>query len=200
MQFSIQTAQAWWNTLELQWKTAFNEAVFGRGSSTEPPQDDELLTLLNDTDVLRLAGPTAYNPNVSVVLSNLSGVAELRKLRFLSVTNMSIRSVQELTQLTELRNLFLYDNQIESLEGIEQLTELEELYFQNNLVTELRPVQNLTKLRTLYASNNRFQKLDGLTETHADHLQRFHIQPNQDLPDREIIRLQNQLGILGRMG
>lgn len=200
MQFNIQTAQAWWNNLELQWKTAFNEAVFGKGSSAEPPKDDELLTLLNQTDVLRLAGPTAYSPNVSVALTNLSGVEALHHLRFLSVTNMQLKSVRELAPLTQLRNLFLYDNQIESLEGIEQLTELEELYFQNNLVADLRPIQTLTKLRVIYASNNRFKKLEGLTEAHADHLQRFYIQPNQDLPDREAIRLQNELGILARMG
>lgn len=200
MQFNIQSAQTWWNDLELPWKIVFNEAVFGKGASTAPPKDEPLMQLLNDTEVLRLAGPTAYSPNVSVEISELSGVAALRQLRFLSVTNMPLRSVKELAGLTQLRHLYLYDNQIESLEGIEPLTQLEELYFQNNQISDLRPLQPLTKLRTIYASNNRLRQLDGLTEAHADQLKRFYIQPNQHLPDREIIRLQNELGILGRLG
>ncbi|MBX2929633.1 MAG: leucine-rich repeat domain-containing protein [Saprospiraceae bacterium] len=200
VQFTIQTAQAWWNKLELQWKIAFNEAVFGKGSSAEPPKDDELPALLNQTEVLRLAGPAAYSPNVSAALTNLSGIEALHQLRFLSVTSMQLKSIRELAPLTQLRNLYLYDNQIESLEGIETLTELEELYFQNNLVADLRPLQNLTRLRVIYAGNNRIETLEGLTEAHAEHLKRFYILPNQYLPDREAIRLQNELGILARMG
>ncbi len=200
MQLNLPSAQTWWNDLESPWKIAFNEAVFGRGATTATPKDEQLLQLLNDTEVLRLAGPTAYSPNVSVEIFELSGVVALQQLRFLSVTNMPLKSVKELAGLTQLRHLYLYDNQIESLEGIEYLTELEELYFQNNQVSDLRPLQALTKLRTIYASNNRFSKLVGLTEAHADQLKRFYVQPNQHLPDREIIRLQNELGILGRLG
>lgn len=207
MEFIIKTtpeevlrARKWWRDLEMQWKLAYNEAVFGKGSVMEAPKDDELMKLLVGTGVLRFAGPTAPYPNVSIALTNMSGLIPLYQLRYLSFTNMHITHVRELERFTELRSLFIQDNRIESLEGIEKMIHLEELYAQGNQIKKLKPLKNLTKLKTLYLVRNQLTTLEGLTDAHADHLKRFYVQPNDQLPDREIIKFQNQVGILCRQG
>lgn len=207
MQFIIKTtpeellrARKWWQDLEIQWKMAYNEAVFGKGPSLEPPHDDALMILLIQADTLRFAGPTAIKPNITTPLTNLSGLIPLYHLTYLSVSNMQLTSVRELSRFTKMKHLFIYDNQIRSLEGIEYMTELVDLYAQNNQLTDLSPLRNLTRLHTLYVTRNKFTTISGLTEKHADSIKRFYVQPNDDLPDREIIRVQNQLGIICRMG
>lgn len=193
-------AKLWWQQLELQWKLAYNEAVFGKGPTLEPPQNDALMMLLIRADTLRFAGPLAVNPNVSTPLTNLSGLVPLYHLRYLSITNMHLTQLRELARFTELRHLFVYDNRITSLEGVEHLTQLEELYFQNNAVTDLRPIRGLTKLATLYASNNRLTSLEGLTPQHEKHMKRCHVLPNAGLTDRAILQAQQKLGIICRNG
>lgn len=207
MQFIIKTdakellrARQWWTELEAQWKTAYNEAIFGKGPTLEPPKDEELMLLLVRADALRFAGPLAVNPNMSVQLTNLSGLIPLYHLRYLSLSNTLIRSVRELQRHTQLRHLFLYENQLESLEGIEGLTELEELYVQNNRLQSIEPVRRLTKLRTLYVSGNELQHLHGLTDAHGDTMKKFYVLPNDSLSGREIIRIQNEYGIICRTG
>lgn len=196
----ILRARQWWRDLEMQWKLAYNEAVFGKGSSMEPPKDDEMMNLLVGAGALRFAGPTAAHPNVSVALTNMSGLIPLYQLRYLSITNMQITHVRELARFTELRSLFIYENQITSLEGVEKMIHLEELYAQSNKIEDLKPLAGLTKLKTLYLVRNQIAKLDGLSTAHAENLNRFHIQPNELLPDREIIKFQNQIGVLCRQG
>lgn len=193
-------ARQWWRDLEIQWKMAYNEAVFGKGATMEPPTDDEMMKLLIGAGVLRFAGPTAAHPNTSIALTNMSGLIPLYQLRYLSFTNMHITHVRELARFTELRSLFIYENRIESLEGVEKMIHMEEIYAQNNKIKDLKPLAGLTKLKTLNLVKNQITKLDGLTEAHSDHLNRFFIQPNENLPDREIIKFQNQAGILCRQG
>ena len=66
MQFIIKStpeevlrARSWWNNLEVQWKFAFNEALFGKGPVLEPPSDDHMMFLLVGIDTIRMAGPGA---------------------------------------------------------------------------------------------------------------------------------------------
>jgi hypothetical protein len=196
----LQRAKKWWKDLEGQWKMAYNEAVFGKGPTLEPPHDDALMVLLIQADTLRFAGPLAIKPNITTPLTNLSGLIPLYHLTYLSITNMHFTSVRELSRFTKMKHLFLYDNRIESLSGIEHMVDLVDLYVQNNQLTDLSPLRNLTKIQTLYVSKNKLRKINGLTEKHSDNLKRFYVQPNDDLPDREIIRTQNELGIICRMG
>jgi hypothetical protein len=196
----LQRARQWWNDLETQWKTAYNEAVFGKGPSIEPPKDDELMILLVSVDTLRFAGPLAISPNMSTQLTNLSGLIPLYQLRFLSISNTHIRSVKELQRHTRLCHLFLYENQLESLEGIEEMSELEELYVQHNRLKDIDPVKNLNHLRTLYVSDNELRHLRGLNQAHGDSLKKFYVFPNDSLPGKEIIRIQNEFGIICRTG
>lgn len=207
MQFIIKTtpeellrAKKWWKDLESQWKMAYNEAVFGKGPTLEPPHDDALMVLLIQADTLRFAGPMAIKPNVTTPLTNLSGLIPLYHLTYLSITNMHFTSVRELSRFTKMKHLFLYENRIESLVGIERMVDLVDLYVQNNQLTDLSPIRNLTNIQTLYVSKNKLRKINGLTEKHGDKMKRFYVQPNDELPDREIIRTQNEVGIICRMG
>ncbi len=196
----LKRARKWWNDLEMQWKFAYNEAVFGKGTVIEPPKDDELMMLLIKADTLRFAGPFAHSPNVSSPLTNLSGLIPLYHLKYLSITNMHFTSLKALKRHTQLEHLFVYENRLTSLEGIENMKNLENLYVQGNQITDLTPIKNLTKITTLYVSNNRLTKIEGLTEKHADNMKKFYVLPNDDLPDREIIKTQNRIGILCRKG
>ncbi len=196
----VKRGRAWWSALEMQWKFAFNEAVFGKGPTLEPPKDEELITLLLRADSLRFAGPLAMAPNLSNVLTNLSGVAQLTHLTYLSITDCSFTSLQEISNLTKLCHLFVYRNKLSSLAGIENMRQLEELYCLQNDLTSLQPIRKLVNLKTLYANYNKLTSLEGLTEKHSKKLRNFYIEPNPDLPHREIIRVQNEYGILCRRG
>lgn len=207
MQFIVKTtpeelkrAQQWWRDLEMQWKLAYNEAVFGKGPVLEPPKDDELMILLIRADTLRFAGPFAHNSNVTTKLTNLSGLIPLYHLFYLSISHMDITSLKELKRHTKLEHLFVQNNKITSLEGVENMTKLKELYFLNNQVTDLSPVKGLTNLETLYASNNQLTSLNGVTEAHADNMKKFYALPNDNLKDRNIIKFQNSVGIICRNG
>lgn len=193
-------ARQWWVELEDQWKQAMNEATLGRGAMLEDPSDEDLLLLRYQLDHLRFAGPDAQSPNLSIRLTNLSGLIDLDHISFLSVTNCAIEGVEELAGHMALKHLYLYENAITSLKGIEELTEIEELYVQQNKLTDLKPLRKLTKLKALCASRNELTSLEGLHEGHSDHLKRCYLLPNEKLSQREIIRLQNEAFILAKTG
>jgi len=193
-------AKRWWKELEVQWKLAYNEAVFGKGPVLEPPHDDALMVLLVRADSLRFAGPFAHNPNMQTVLTNLSGLVPLYHLHYLSITNMNLKDLTELKRHTNLQHLFVYENKLESLKGIENMTNLKDLYFQNNEITSLRPLKRLRKLETIYASGNAMSSFDGLTEKHGDNIRTFYGLPNKNIRDRDIIKFQNTAGIIVKKG
>jgi Leucine-rich repeat (LRR) protein len=196
----LQRARKWWDDLEMQWKMAYNEAVFGVGPTLEPPADDPLMMLLVGVDTLRLAGPMAFNPNVSTPLTNLSGLVPLYNLKYLSLTHMKVTEVKLLKHFTKLEHLFIQENQIQSLEGIEPLIQLKELYAQHNQITDLKPISKLTNLETLYISNNQLTSLEGITPAHEEKLRKCYALPNEQIRDREILRVQNEVGIICRRG
>lgn len=207
MKFIIKTtpeevlrAQKWWKDLEMQWKMAYNEAAYNKGPVLEPPTDEELMLLLIQVDTLRFAGPLAINPNVSTPLTNLSGLIPLYHLRYLSISNMHITSLKPLSRFTKIEHLFVYENRLTSLEGIENMRELKDLYAQDNEITDLSPIKKLTKLETLYLTKNKLTRINGLSKHHAAKMKKFYIIPNDHLPDKEIIRVQNKLGIICKTG
>ena len=191
-------AKAWWDKLEMQWKMAFNEACMGKGPVIDPPKDDALIMLITRVDTFRFAGPLAVSPNVQKMPNNLSGLMGLKQITYLSFTHSPITSVKELANLPNLRNLFLYNNKIKSLWGIQSLFGLEDLYCQNNHIDSLEPILRLTNLKTVYAHDNKLVDLKGLTYDHGNKLRQFYIEPNEDLPHRELIRVQNEYGIICR--
>lgn len=192
----LQRAQQWWKDLEGQWKLAYNEAVFGKGPILEPPKDDELMILLIRADALRFAGPLAAHPNMTTVLTNLSGLTPLYHLTYLSISNTRITSLIPLQRFIKLKHLFVYENKLNSLQGIENMVELESLYAQNNKIHNILPISNLTKLKTFYINGNQLHTAEGLNMGHEKHMKNLYILPNENLSQREIIRIQNEIGLL----
>lgn len=181
----------WWRQTEPQWKQAFAETIFRH--SNEPTPDE--LALVYNAPAIRFAGPTAFFPNMTFELTNLSGVLALANLETLVVINHKIESIKEVNTFESLKSLFLLGNQITSLEGIENLTGLEMLYVQDNLIESIKPVEKLLNLKELYVNGNRISSLEGLTEMHAEKLEKFFCKPNDLLKQKEILRVERELGI-----
>jgi len=188
------TASVWWESLSPQWQQAFSLAVLQK---KETPAEEELQALL-DIQVLRLAGPGAPHPNCPVQLTDLSGVKDLKNLQLLVVTHHTISAVTELEGHNNLKSLFLFNNLITSLQGIEKLQQLEQLYVNSNELHSIKEIEKLTNLRELYVSDNRLTSLDGLTQQHADNMQRFVCLPNDGLSQKSIIEAERELGIICR--
>lgn len=192
-------AETWWKELGPAWRRAFQEALLGQPSEAGRPDTDTLIDLIS-LETLRLAGPRAPYPNLSFELLDLEGVAGLRSLRFLSVTDMAITSLAPLASLVALEDLFVQDNRLASLNGIEGLTALKSLYCQGNRIGSLAPIERLTQLKTIYASGNRITRIDGLHAGHVPNLEQFFILPNERLLQSEVMRVQDELGIRCRQG
>ncbi len=190
---AIDTMRQWWNTLPPYWKTAFNEAVLGKNATYEPTEAD--LQKIHSTPALRFAGPRAPYPNMKVELSNLAGLEALKNVEILVVTHHQIGDLRGLEQLTRIKSLFLFNNRITHLNGVDKMTRLEELYFQNNQVASLEPLRGLTNLKKVYCSNNKLSSFEGITAAHSKSLTDFSCLPNDGLSPKEIIRLENRLGI-----
>lgn len=193
-------AKKWWKDLEAQWQMAYNETVFGKGPVFEVPHDDALMMLLIRADTLRFAGPFAQSPNMTTILTNLSGLIPLYHLHYLSISNMHLKDLKELKQHTKIEHLFVYENKLESLEGIENMKNLKDLYFQSNQISSLKPLKKLTNLETIYASNNKITDFNGITEKHGDKVRNFYGIPNDGIRDKDVIKFQNSIGIVCRKG
>ncbi len=190
---NLQPAE-WWSGLEEQWQRAFNEAILRRGPVTATPSTQELDLILT-APALRFAGPRAHYPNMSFELTNLSGLSGLTKVEILVVNHQEISTIEELAGLLQLKSLYLLDNRIEDLHPLRKLVRLEELNFPQNKVKSLKPLENLTALRVLYCSENLLASLDGISVKHRGTLKSFHVIPNENLPDHEIMKFERKIGI-----
>lgn len=183
--------QTWWQQLEPQWQQAFAATVFQH--TNEPTQIE--LAQLYEAPALRFAGPSAPYPNMNFELTNISGVKDLQNLETLVVIHHQIENISELNKLKRLKHLFVYDNNITSLNGIEELIDLEMLYVQDNYLQTIQQVERLHKLRELYVNGNEIENLDGLTADHGDNLEIFFCKPNEGLKQKEMLRVERELGI-----
>lgn len=181
----------WWSELEPQWRAAFQYAFFMHGNQ---PTVDELANLWQTT-VLRFAGPKAPYPNMTFELTNCSGLRGMVNLEILVLTNHQVKNVDELADLTNLKSLFINENSIQNLEGIKGLKQLEQLYAHANQIESIEPLQDLLRLREIYVNLNGLKTLAGITRKHSKALKAFFCLPNDKLPDREIIRVERNLGI-----
>ncbi|TNE59521.1 MAG: leucine-rich repeat domain-containing protein [Bacteroidetes bacterium] len=190
--------RTWWERLEPQWQTAFKEAVLGKYEPDDAPTDTELEQLWN-TSVFRFAGPSGAYPNMSIELTNLSGIRLMEQVEILIVTHHSIASLEDLAMLRRLKSLYAYNNVIQTLSGIESLTELEQLFVQSNRIEDLQPLSQLHNLREVYANDNALRSLEGLSQLHSRKLKQFYCLPNTSLPDQEVLRVNNDFGIRCRL-
>lgn len=181
----------WWHELTPQWRMAFQASVLGH---LNLPMPEELENLWR-APALRFTGPTAPYPTLRFELTDCSGVAAMSNLEVLIITHHRLESVQELAGLKNLKSLFVNNNQLGSLTGVEELKRLEQVYAQVNQIDSLEPLRNLTNLRELYVSANALLTLNGITAKHARSLKAFFCLPNEQLPDREVIRFERKMAI-----
>ncbi|OIN58239.1 leucine-rich repeat domain-containing protein [Arsenicibacter rosenii] len=181
----------WWINLTPLWRAAFQQVVFNHNES---PADEDLCKIWQ-SPALRFAGPRAPYPNMTFELTDCSGLTGLTNLETLVVMNHRLEGVPELSTLTNLKSLFVNNNLLTSLAGIESLNQLELLYAHINRLQTLAPLRSLTRLRELYVCYNALTSLEGLTSAHAKQLKKLVCLPNDGLPDREIIRVEQRLGI-----
>lgn len=189
----ITVPKNWWSNLEMQWQQAFGIL----SGNFDIPGDNEVSKIFT-TPTIRLAGPAAPFPNMQFELTNLSGLEHLANLSVVIITHHKIENIEVLSKLPNLKSLFLYNNDIESLHGIEELTQLEQLYVHCNSITSIKPVEKLLNLKELYINDNCIKSLDGLTEEHSEKLATFICRPNKNLKQKEIIRVERELGIICR--
>ncbi len=187
--------EQWWNQLEAQWKKAFNEALLQKGPILDMPDEDGLKWILEGPN-FRFAGPGAHHPNMSFELTNLSGLSQLTDTELISATNHKIESVKEIASLKKLKHLFLNENLLEDLTGIEGMKDLESLYVNKNKLRSILIVKDLTNLQAFYCNDNpELNSFDGITEKHSNKLKQFVCLPNDAVPQKEIIRVENKIGV-----
>jgi Leucine-rich repeat (LRR) protein len=184
----------WWNQLEPQWKQAFSSNFF---ANNQEPTEDEL-ALISTINTFRFAGPTAPFPNINFELTNLTGISKLVNTEILIITHHQIETIKELVSLTKLKSLFLLNNKIKSLQGIESITGLEQLYVQCNNISSIKEISKLVNLKEVYINDNQISSLDGLTDAHSDKLTVFFCRPNEHLKQKEILRVEREIGIICR--
>ena len=181
----------WWKQLSADWKIAFGTVFFHHSNEPTPEELDQLY----NTPVLRFSGPAAPYPNMDFELMDLSGISQLDNLTLLVATHHQLTNIETLSSLIKMKNLFLFNNRIESLKGIESLTGMEQLYVQFNRIDSLKPIESLVNLKEVYIHDNNLSSLDGLTEEHSKKLTKFFCMPANSLPQKELIRVENNLGI-----
>lgn len=181
----------WWLSLQPQWRAAFSMVFLNH---TNHPTDTELINLW-ETPALRFVGPKAPYPNMNFELDNCSGLAGMSNLQILVLTNHRIEAIDEVATMPQLKSLFVNNNALKTLNGIEKLTSLEQVYAHINKLETLAPLQILTNLREVYVSFNELTDLNGITKKHTKALKAFYCLPNATLPDREVIRVEQRVGI-----
>lgn len=184
----------WWNNLEDQWKKAFNEGFWNKGSILDAPTEEELKDI-STTTVLRLVGPDAPYPNCSFNLTNLTGVEQLNQLEILIVAFHHIKEINPIVGLTKLKSLFLNSNYIEKLDGIENLKEIDQLYIQDNQIADISPIVGLDKVHTLYVTKNKIMRLDI-----PPNVKELYCLPNEQITRKEIDRVEHDLRVMCKDG
>ena len=188
--------EAWWNQLSTDWRKAFNEVCAKRGP-VDMRLSDEAIHEIFHAFALRFAGPSAQYPNMTFELDNLDGILGLDNLSVLVVISQNITSLSSLKNFkgqSKLQSLFVFDNQFSTLDGVQYLKNLENIYFQGNKVVALNELRRLSKLKVIYCTNNKFQSLKGIGRSHKA-LEKFHVMPNENLPQKEIMRFERRYGI-----
>ena len=186
--------KTWWSSLSTHWKSVFFETGAIRGNP-ESISDAEL-TACYQSPVLRIVGPDGSNSNYSGGLLDLEGLRGLYHLEYLFVMHCGLETLAGIEDLVYLKALYLQNNRLTEFQAIRKMTQLQELHISNNQITSLAPLKYCKSLHKVYCENNFITSLDGLEPDHEKYLRVFKCRPNEHLPQREIIRVQNTYGIL----
>jgi Leucine-rich repeat (LRR) protein len=189
------TRRDWWSSLSTHWKHVFQQVVFNKSGGNPEITDDELAQLCS-TNVLRIVGPGGPNPSYHGSLINLEGLRRLTQLEYLFVMNCQLESLDGIEDHILLKSLFVQNNNLTSIAQIRKMASLEELYISNNQISSIHPLKNCKMLHTVFCEQNTLTSLDGIRPYHEKTLKLFKCKPNDNLPQRELIRIQNTFGIL----
>ena len=100
------------------------------------------------------------------LISDLSPLAGLTKLKHLGLSGKSISDLSPLTRLINLEHLLVLTTNISDLSPLAELSKLKELHFTHTPVSDLFPLAGLTNLESLrffYAESPSLAPLKGLT-------------------------------------
>lgn len=177
----------WWKQLEDQWKKAFNVGVLQKNKDHQP--NEEELTFILTSPVLRLVGPRGLHANLDFELTNLSGIRHLTNLTLLVCSHHAFSSLAGIEHLSQLQDLFVQSNKITHLKEVYYLPQLKKLYVNVNQITDLHPLEKLTNLEVLYCNYNQLSSLEGITPEHVE-LKEFYCLPNDKVKLTEIKRVE----------
>lgn len=141
----------WWHGLENQWKIAFNQSVLNRGEDTSTPDEDQLRSLFRRKKIDIVGnGILFFGLNqLSIKLSNLSGLKELSQIEDLNISGHDLTDLQGIEHFENLEFLNCTSNSITTIEHIVHLKKLSALNLQDNSLANLQNVENLVNLTYL---------------------------------------------------
>lgn len=138
----------WWYNLEEQWKIAFSQAVLNRGEVTTIPEEDQLRSLFKRKKIDIVGnGILFFGLNqLSIKLTNLSGLSELSQIEELNISGHDLRDLNGLDHLENLIFLNCTSNKITTMEHLQELQSLKTLIIQDNDLFTLQGIEHLQKL------------------------------------------------------
>lgn len=141
----------WWYNLEEQWQVAFNQGVLNRGENPSMPDEDQLRSLFKRKKIDIVGnGILFFGLNqLSIKLTNLSGLKELSQIEDLNISGHDLRDLSGIEHFNDLEFLNCTSNQITTIKHIEHLINLKSLNFQDNSLFNLQGVEKLTELNYL---------------------------------------------------
>jgi Leucine-rich repeat (LRR) protein len=133
-------------------------------------------------------------------IENLTGISQFKNLKYLSLSNGELGSLDELGYLKNLEYLTLKKSEITAVGDLIALSSLRYLDLSNNNISNASVISHLTNLTYLNLSNNKIsntsflERLVNITELNlqsnairsADHLQNFNKLEALNLSDNKI--------------
>lgn len=159
--YTQQRRTDWWNSLEDQWKKAYNFNL-GRGEVATTPADVQITTLLKSTSLSIYSNNACVfcSPKMSFQLSNLSGIRYLTLLEYLYIDSHSVSNLEPVSNLKNLKTVSFTvnesNNNVLDISPLQNLTKLESIFTQSGNLKSLEPLRNLTNLTSLVLRNTNF--------------------------------------------
>ena len=93
-------------------------------------------------------------------ISDISGLANLTKLKLLGLSDTNIPDISILKNLVNLETFMANDSNINNIEVLKNAKNLKLLYLDSNKITDVSVVKDLLNLKELYLRNNNISEID----------------------------------------
>ena len=93
-------------------------------------------------------------------ISDISGLANLTKLKLLGLSDTNIPDISILKNLVNLETFMANDSNINNIEVLKNAKNLKLLYLDSNKITDVSIVKDLLNLKELYLRNNNISEID----------------------------------------